>query len=116
MFKEETKCREKMSIRRFYPTTYDGLVRDAIATKMKAKLMRMSTFTKQENQEKGVLQGLHTYNVLANKTYYDKYMYLPYSLKDRKTFIVSMYKDPKMKQLSIDVVRATIDLAYMPTG
>ena len=54
--------------------------------------------------------------MLANKTYYDKYMYLPYSLRDRKTFIVSMYKDQKMKQVSIDVVRAAIDLAYMPTG
>lgn len=43
------------------------------------------------------MHGLHTYNTLANRLYYDKYMYLPYSLKDRKTFIVSMYKDTKMK-------------------
>lgn len=64
----------------------------------------------------GVLNGLHTYNVLANKEYYDKYMYLPYSLKDRKTFIVSMYKHEKMKQISLDVVRAAVDLAFMPTG
>mmetsp|Transcript_31432 Transcript_31432/g.39026 ORF Transcript_31432/g.39026 Transcript_31432/m.39026 type:complete len:126 (+) Transcript_31432:3231-3608(+) len=64
----------------------------------------------------GNMQGLHTYNLLANKTYYDRFMYLPYSLKDRKSFIVSMYKHEEMRECSIAVVRCATDLAFMPTG
>ena len=68
------------------------------------------------SQAGGSLQGLHTYNVLANKKYCDRFMYLPYALKDRKTFIVSMYKHDEMRECSLDVVRCVSDLAFMPTG
>ena len=43
-------------------------------------------------------------------------MYVPYNVGkvERGQRTVSMFKDPKMKLLSLDVVRCASDLAYMP--
>lgn len=43
-------------------------------------------------------------------------MYIPYNVDktERINRVVSMYKDEKMRLLSIDVVRCVSDLAYMP--
>ena len=84
-------------MKRFYPETYEQLVKHGLKIRLQAKFSKDSVKTFESSSRGGVLQGLHTYNTLANRKYYDKYMYLPYSLKDRKTFIVSMYKDEKMK-------------------
>ena len=62
------------------------------------------------------MEGVHNYNILSNQTWYDKYMYIPYNVDktERANRTVSMYKDPKMALLSLDVVRCASDLAYMP--
>lgn len=54
--------------------------------------------------------------MLAIREYCDRFMYLPYSIRNRKTFTVSMYKHEKMRQFSLDVVRCVTDLAFMPTN
>lgn len=43
-------------------------------------------------------------------------MYIPYNVGkvERAQRTVSMFKDPKMKLLSLDVVRCASDLAYIP--
>lgn len=62
------------------------------------------------------MNSVHNYNILSNQTWYDKYMYIPYNVPkvERANRVVSMYKDEKLKLLSLDVVRCVSDLAYMP--
>ena len=62
------------------------------------------------------LQGPTTYNFLGNEVYYNKFMYIPYTMVDRNNLLVSMYKHPKMKRMSVDIVRVACDLAYFPLG
>ena len=62
------------------------------------------------------MEGVHTYNILANATWYDKYMYMPYTVNNRDEYIVSMYKDKERKKWSLDIVRYVCDLAYVPQG
>lgn len=43
-------------------------------------------------------------------------MYQPYIVPNRSEYIVSVYKDQEMRKLSVDLVQAMSDLAFMPTG
>ena len=59
------------------------------------------------------MTGVHTYNILSNKIYYERYMYMPCVKDNRKEFIISMYTDEALREMSCYVVRCASDLAYM---
>lgn len=60
------------------------------------------------------MTGIHTYNILSSKMYYEQYMYMPVTKDNRKEFIVSMFADEELREMSCFVVRCATDLAYMP--
>jgi len=62
------------------------------------------------------MKAAYSYNMLAQSAYYNKYMYIPYTQRNRKDYIVSMYKNDALKKLSVDLVRMASDLAYLPIG
>ena len=86
----------------------------AIQLELAGKLRRNSKLA--FSSSGGQMQGLYSYNILANPTYTHKYLYSPYSMKDRDAFIVSMFKHPEMRRASLDVVCCVNDLAYMSTA
>ena len=105
---EERKCREKLGIKRLPLDSYESLVKDTLF---------MSLHKKMEYQDlSSRMEGVHTYNFLANPNWYDKYMYMPYTVNNRDDYIVSMYKDKELKKWSLDIVRYVCDLAYVPQG
>ena len=70
------------------------------------------------------LSGLYSYDLLSsNSEYCDKFMYWPSDLAERQNFfkkkqnkVVSKYTKPEMKLISLMLVRAVTDLAYMPSA
>ena len=105
---EERKCREKLGIKRLPLDSYESLVKDTLF---------MSLHKEKEYQDlSSRMEGVHTYNILANSTWYDKYMYMPYTVNNRDDYIVSMYTDKELKKWSLDIVRYVCDLAYVPQG
>ena len=114
MLKEEKVCREILGINRFSDETLLKL-KDEAAKRKRQKLRRSAFLNRPENKGARNLQGAHTYRLLALREYCDRFMYLPYSIRNRKTFTVSMYKHERMRQFSLDVVRCVTDLAFMPT-
>ena len=105
---EEKKCRERLGFKRLTMDAYEKLVKDSLI---------MAFSKNKDTQDVGSrMEGVHTYNILANPTWYEKYMYMPYTVPNRDEYIVSMYTNKEMKKWSLDIVRYVCDLAYVPSG
>ena len=111
--KEETICRDKLGFKRLTNESYGSL-----ATASTQRAVAAQFGVKQKDEGTKCMEGVHNYNILSNQMWYDKYMYIPYNVdhEERLLRCVSMYKDPDVKLLSLDVVRCASDLAYIPRG
>lgn len=107
--KEETVCRDKFSIYRLPLDSYQQLVKDTTVSQMIGNLNSNA-----DSNRGGRMQGIHTYNILALEEYSKKYMYQSYNVPHRSDYIVSMYKHPEMRKLSVDIVRLVTDIAFVP--
>ena len=100
-------CRSQLNFGRLPDQTYDKLKEEATTSKQLGV----------QTVDGGTgMKAAYSYNMLAQSTYYNKYMYIPYTQRNRKDYIVSMYKNDALKKLSVDVVRMASDLAYLPIG
>ena len=104
-FKEEDVCRNQLHFSRLPDSTYNKLKNDIEASKSLGS-----------GKVGGGLKAAYSYNMLSQAKYYNKYMYIPYTIRNRKDYIVSMYKNQEIKKISVDVVRLASDLAYLPLG
>jgi len=62
------------------------------------------------------LQGVPTYDILANPFYRRKFCYVECSIPDRVDYCISQYSsdtDPKKVLFSADIVRLVCDMAYL---
>ena len=60
------------------------------------------------------LQGVHNYDILANPEYRNMYHYVEVVAPARTQYVISEYKDKKMRLKQVDLVRLVCDLAYVP--
>ena len=69
--KEESVCRDKLDLKRLSEDSFSGLWQEA---------MRREILKTAQKAKRGNMQGTCNYNILSNQTYYDKYMYMPYTV------------------------------------
>jgi len=105
-FKEENECRDKLNFSRLPDSTFGTICEDV--GKLNGKMS--------ENKQIHSMTGVHAYNILANPTHYDNFMYMPYIFENRHEYIVSKYLDEEVRAFSVDIVRVVSDLAYIPTS
>lgn len=69
-----------------------------------------------ENSEKTsgrTIQGVHSYDILANPLYYDDFQYVSASLEDRMKYIIDDDDDEGNDAVQSDIVRLALNFAYM---
>lgn len=59
------------------------------------------------------IEGVHTYDILANPLYTDSFQYFSAALPDREMYIVDDDDDEDNDNVQSDLVRAALNLAYM---
>ena len=59
------------------------------------------------------IEGVHTYDILANPLYVDQFQYFSAALPDREMYIVDDDDDESNDNAQSDMVRAALNLAYM---
>ena len=63
---------------------------------------------------KAKLQGIHNYDILANDTYAQRYLYTPVRFPKRYRYAISQYNDKELRKAALDLVRIVCDFAYLP--
>ena len=59
------------------------------------------------------LQGVHSYDILANPLYFDDFQYVSASLENRENYIIDDDDDEGNDTVQSDIVRYALNLAYM---
>lgn len=59
------------------------------------------------------LQGVHSYDILANPLYFDDFQYIPAGEPDRAELIIDNDKDEENDAAQSDLVRVALFLAYL---
>ena len=96
-FREETVCRDRLGLKRiFNKKNFEALV-----------------FAEPDHLKRR-LQAIHSYDILANPIYSDKFHYVPGAYPMRHHFIVSEYSDIWVQNYTTDIVRLACDIAYLP--
>ena len=62
---------------------------------------------------KGHMQGVHSYDILANPLYLDDFQYFSADREDRQTCIVDDDEDESNDNAQSDLVRVVLNLAYL---
>lgn len=55
-----------------------------------------------------------SYDVLQNQLYEDRFLYIPCFVPMRSDFAISPYKNVEMRTHAVDLVRCSLDFAFMP--
>jgi hypothetical protein len=61
----------------------------------------------------GHMQGVHSYDILANPLYLDDFQYFSADREDRKTCIIDDDDDEDNDNAQSDLVRVVLNLAYL---
>lgn len=64
--------------------------------------------------EGSTLQGVHTYDILANPMYADRFQYVSAAIPDRCDYIIDDDSDEDNDAIQSDIVKAVLNLAYYP--
>jgi len=59
------------------------------------------------------LQGVHSYDILANPLYFDDFQYVPAAQPDRAEYIIDGDSDEDNDAAQVDMVRFALNLAYL---
>jgi len=62
------------------------------------------------------MQGVHTYDILANPNYSDMFQYVSASIPNRTDFIIDDDDDEGNDAIQSDIVKAVLNLAYYTQG
>lgn len=62
---------------------------------------------------KGHLQGVHSYDILANPLYLDDFQYFSADMEDRKKYIIDDDEDEGNDNAQSDLVRMILNLAFL---
>ena len=62
---------------------------------------------------KNTIQGVHTYDILANPLYLDDFQYFSADREDREDFIIDDDDDEDNDNAQSDLVRMVLNLAYL---
>ena len=60
------------------------------------------------------LQGVHSYDVLANPLYTDDFQYVPASIENRNDYIIDDDSDDDNNEAQSDLVKIFLNLAFLP--
>ena len=81
------------------------------------KIMTDDAFEKlkesKENEDGLTLQGVHSYDVLANPNYLESFQYVSASQENRSDYIIDDDDDEENDAAQSDLVRAALNLAYI---
>lgn len=67
---------------------------------------------KRQITEGSTLQGVHTYDILANGDYTDRFQYVSPAIPDRCDFIIDDDSDEENDAIQSDIVKAVLNLAF----
>lgn len=59
------------------------------------------------------LQGVHSYDILANPLYFDDFQYVPAGTPDRAEYIIDDDDDEGNDMAQVDMVRFALNLAFL---
>lgn len=59
------------------------------------------------------IQGVHSYDILANPQYFDDFLYFPANLPDRADYIIDNDEDEGNDAAQSDLVRLVLNLAFL---
>ena len=91
--KEEDNARSALKLKILTDETYDRL--------------KKTTLGKQH------MEGVHTYDILANSLYLDDFQYFTPSMLDREKFIIDDDDDEENDNAQSDLVKMILNLAFM---
>lgn len=66
----------------------------------------------ESNKVTRFLQSTPNYDILAESTYREMFMYVPTAIPNRTKYIISEYKKKEMKKYTCDIVRMCVEMAY----
>lgn len=70
-------------------------------------------FKEEKSTEENNVQGVHTYDILANPNYVDSFQYVPCCTPNRAKYIIDDDSDEENDAAQSDIVRVALNLAYM---
>jgi len=94
--KEEEACRNVLRMPMLTDDTFENL--------------------KNHKSEGKEMQGVHTYDILANPNYYDDFQYFSSDLEDRGKYIIDDDEDESNDNAQSDLVRIILNLAFLTPG
>ena len=102
----------------------ESLIREEVVCSKRLRIQRMDEGCFEElvgamessDQRKGLakMQGVHSYDILANPIYCDRFVYTPCRYPNRSLYVISPHADKEMRKTQFDLVRLVCDLAYLP--
>jgi len=79
-----------------------------ILTEITYNGFKHNTSSKENN-----IQGVHTYDILANPNYVDAFQYVPACTPNRNLYIIDDDSDEENDAAQSDIVRVALNLAYI---
>ena len=99
LIREEVVCKKRLDMQRLSERSFNQLVEAAK--------------TSETRDGKPKMQGVHNYDILANDAYANRYLYTPCRFPNRSEYVISSYKDKRMRKAQFDLVRLVCDLPYL---
>ena len=86
----------------------DNLLTSQLMTDEQFERLQASVMTK-----KKTLQGVHSYDILANPLYFDDFQYISASREDRDKLIIDGDNEEGNDSAVVDLIRVALNLAYL---